>query len=92
MEINDDLLEMHISDALMRIRRDYERTDGQIYLSFSGGKDSTVLAELIKMADLPTNIAFVYSDTGIEFDAIKNFVKYYDYPNLVFSKPRKPYA
>ena len=45
MEINDDLLEMHISDALMRIRRDYERTDGQIYLSFSGGKDSTVLAE-----------------------------------------------
>ena len=31
MEINDDLLEMHISDALMRIRRDYERTDGQIY-------------------------------------------------------------
>ena len=92
MEINDDLLEMHISDALMRIRRDYERTDGQIYLSFSGGKDSTVLAELIKMADLPTNIAFVYSDTGIEFDAIKNFVKEYDYPNVVFAKPRKPYA
>jgi 3'-phosphoadenosine 5'-phosphosulfate sulfotransferase (PAPS reductase)/FAD synthetase len=50
------MLELAIEDAIFRIRREYERTEGKIYLSFSGGKDSTVLAHLIMMADLPTQI------------------------------------
>ena len=53
---NDIELELAISDALFRIKRDYERTNGNIYLSFSGGKDSTVLAHLIMMCDLEKNI------------------------------------
>ena len=44
------------------------------YLSFSGGKDSTVLSALIDMA-LPNNkIPRVYADTGIEFKKIREFV------------------
>ena len=44
------------------------------YISFSGGKDSTVLHHLVDMA-LPSNrIPRVYIDTGIEYNAIKNFV------------------
>jgi len=44
------------------------------YLSFSGGKDSTVLHYLLDMAIPNNNIPRVYSDTGIEFDMIKDFV------------------
>ena len=85
-------LEMAVNDAIFRIRRDYERTKGKIFLSFSGGKDSTVLAELIKMADLPTKIPFVFANTRIEFDATLRFVKNYDYENIVIVQPRKPFG
>lgn len=83
-------LELGIADALYRIERDYKRTDGQIYLSFSGGKDSTVVAELIKMSYLPTDIPFVFANTGIELNATLEHVKNYDYTNVVLVKPRKP--
>lgn len=86
------MLELAIEDAIFRIKREYERTNGQIYLSFSGGKDSTVLAHLIMMADLPTKIPFVFSNTGIEMDAISRFVREFDYPNIVIVKPKKPFS
>ena len=89
---NDIELELAISDALFRIKRDYERTNGNMYLSFSGGKDSTVLAHLIMMCDLEKNIPFVFSDTGIELDAIKIFVDEFPYNNIVKVKPRKPFS
>ena len=45
------------------------------YLSFSGGKDSTILHYLLDMA-LPNNqIPRVFVNTGIEYQAIVNFVK-----------------
>lgn len=44
-------------------------------ISFSGGKDSTVLSELIDIA-LPGNrIPRVFADTGIELQIIRDFVK-----------------
>lgn len=44
------------------------------YLSFSGGKDSTILHYLLDMA-LPNNeIPRVYIDTGIEYQMIREFV------------------
>lgn len=49
--------------------------EDNFYVSFSGGKDSTVLSALIDMA-LPDNkIPRVYADTGIEFNMIRNFVR-----------------
>lgn len=45
------------------------------YISFSGGKDSTVLSELIDLA-LPENrIPRVFINTGIEYKAIVEFVQ-----------------
>ena len=44
------------------------------YISFSGGKDSTILHYLIDLA-LPNNkIPRVYADTGIEFKMVRDFV------------------
>ena len=44
------------------------------YLSFSGGKDSTVLHYLLDLAIPNNNIPRVYIDTGIEYLYIREFV------------------
>lgn len=57
--------------------RDTIRKYGEenFYLSFSGGKDSTVVHHLLDMA-LPNNkILRVFSNTGIEYNAIVEFVR-----------------
>lgn len=45
------------------------------YLSFSGGKDSTILHYLIDMALPKNNIPRVFINTGIEYNSIVKFVK-----------------
>ena len=48
--------------------------EDNFYMSFSGGKDSTVLSALIDIA-LPNNsIPRVYANTGIELNMIRDFV------------------
>lgn len=45
------------------------------YIAFSGGKDSTVLSELVDLA-LPNNrIPRIYANTGIDFKAVSDFVR-----------------
>lgn len=83
-----EILKEKVNEAVERIRHAYEMTEGKIYLSFSGGRDSTTVAELVKMANLPTYIPFVFIDTKVEFNAILDFVHNYDYPNMVFLEPR----
>lgn len=49
--------------------------EDNFYISYSGGKDSTVLHELVDMA-LPDNrIPRVYANTGIELNMVRDFVK-----------------
>ena len=45
------------------------------YISFSGGKDSTIMSHMIDMAIPGNKIPRVYSNTGIEFNDIVSFVK-----------------
>ena len=61
------------------------------YISFSGGKDSTVVHHLVDMA-LPNNkIPRVFSNTGIEYNAIVEFVREIkrDDSRFVMIQPRK---
>lgn len=67
--------EFLLADRIQKIQS-VIRTFGEenFYISFSGGKDSTVLSALIDMA-LPNNqIPRVYADTGIELKLIRDFV------------------
>lgn len=62
------------------------------YLSFSGGKDSTILHYLLDLA-LPNNqIPRVFIDTGIEYNKIRDFVKELAEKDkrIVIIKPSKP--
>lgn len=67
--------EFLLQDRLQKIQQIIRKYgEENFYLSFSGGKDSTVLSALVDMA-LPDNkIPRVYVDTGIELDIIKDFV------------------
>lgn len=62
------------------------------YVSFSGGKDSSVLSALIDMAIPDNKIPRVYADTGIELNMVRDFVKEMKDadPRLVIIKPKTP--
>ena len=47
--------------------------DQQVYISFSGGKDSTVLSSLV--CSLKSNILHLFSDTGCEYPETLSFVR-----------------
>lgn len=67
--------ELLLQDRVEKIRQVISKYgEDSFYLSFSGGKDSTVLSALIDLA-LPNNkIPRVYANTGIELNMIKDFV------------------
>lgn len=67
--------ELLLQDRLQKIQQIIKKYgEGNFYISFSGGKDSTVLSALIDMA-LPNNlIPRVYANTGIELNMIRDFV------------------
>ena len=66
-------LEIKIIKTQQRIREWYEAWDGQVYVSFSGGKDSTVLLRLVR--ELYPDVPAVFIDTGLEYPEIRDFVK-----------------
>lgn len=61
---------------------DYYGENG-VYVSFSGGKDSTVLLHLVR--SMYPDIEAVFSNTGLEFPEIVSFVKEFD--NVTIIRP-----
>lgn len=66
-------LEAKIEKTKLRIKEWYEKYDGQVYISFSGGKDSTVLLDIVR--NIYPDVLAVYIDTGLEYPEIRDFVK-----------------
>ena len=64
-------LERKVRVTQTRIVEWYMRWGGQVYLSFSGGKDSTILLDLARRCY--PDIEAVYVDTGLEFPEIRSF-------------------
>lgn len=87
---NDDLkimqawpLERKIQVTQTRIIEWYQHYNGQVYVSFSGGKDSTVLLDLARR--IYPDIEAVFIDTGLEYPEVKKFVRTFD--NVTTIKP-----
>lgn len=79
-------LERKIQLTCERIKAWYEWWDGQVYISFSGGKDSTVLLDLVRNVCGYDEVPAVFVDTGLEYPEIRNFVKEFD--NVTWLKPK----
>ena len=58
--------------------------DDGVYVSFSGGKDSTVLLHIAR--EMYRNIGAVYVDTGLEYPEIREFVKQHE--NVEIIRPK----
>jgi len=67
-----------------RIIEFYEHYDGKVVISFSGGKDSTVLLNIARR--LFPNIRAAFSNTGLEYPEIQAFVKEHDNVDIVRPK------
>ena len=59
-----------------------------VYVSFSGGKDSTVLLHLVR-EEYP-NVEAVFVNTGLEYPEIQRFVKSFD--NVTILRPKMSFV
>lgn len=88
-------LDDRIREAQHRIEELWYETGGKCYLSYSGGKDSTVILALIKMCEeiytIPVGgVPAVFSDTGIEMGITIDFVRWVKesyYSNVQIIRP-----
>lgn len=55
-----------------------------VAVSFSGGKDSTVLLDIVRK--LYPDVKAVFSNTGLEYPEIVSFVKIFDNVDIVHPK------
>lgn len=78
-------LDLKISMTKARIRQWVnEFGEEGVYVSFSGGKDSTVLLHLVR--EMYPRVPAVFCDTGLEYPEIRDFVKTFD--NVTWLRPK----
>lgn len=76
-----------VSDKSPKLAEDEyidECYNGQVFVSFSGGKDSTVLLHIAR--EMYPDIEAVYVNTGLEYTELQQFVKTFD--NVTILRPK----
>ena len=73
----------------------HEFGEDGVYVSFSGGKDSTVLLHIVR--SMYPDVKAVFCDTGLEYPAVRAFVKGIDNvdvlkPKMTFKEVIKKYG
>lgn len=91
MPIKEDLtllqkqsLERKIRITQTRIIEWYLHYKGQVYISFSGGKDSTVLLDITRR--IYPDIEALFISTGLEYPEIEEFARTFDNVTIVRAK------
>ena len=73
--------------TIARLTEYYNHFGGKVFVSFSGGKDSTVLLHIARK--LYPDIRAVFANTGLEYPEIVEFVKTFD--NVDMIRPEMPF-
>ena len=76
-------LDKKIQVTTARIIEWYEHYNGLVYVAFSGGKDSTVLLDLVRK--IYPDVPAVFCDTGLEFPEVRQFAM--NTENVVVLRP-----
>jgi len=71
-----------------RIMEYYNNLNSKIYVAFSGGKDSTVLLDIVRR--MYPDVLAVFCDTRLEYPELRKFVK--TIPNVKWLYPEKTFA
>lgn len=66
-------LEGKIIMTQQRIQQWYEYWEGKVFVSFSGGKDSTVLKHIVD--NMYNDVPSIFVNTGLEYPEIQKFVR-----------------
>lgn len=66
-------LDRKVATSLTRIAEFANHFNNQVYVSFSGGKDSTVLLDLVHKIN--SDVPVVFSNTGLEYPEIQAFAR-----------------
>ena len=77
-------LEAKINMTKNRIRAWHEHWDGMVYVSFSGGKDSTVLKHIVD--SMYSDVPALFVNTGLEYPEIQKFAM--SQKNVVTVRPK----
>lgn len=80
-------LEQKINYSIIRIRDWYEHWQGDVFVAFSGGKDSLVLLDITRRIYPDTPAVFI--DTGVEWPEVREFVR--TIPNVIWLRPTMSY-
>lgn len=76
IEINEERYNVLSSDALEYISKDTNRYEfNSTFISFSGGKDSTVVSDLVMRALGTPKVMHIFGDTTLEFPETYEYVK-----------------
>ena len=81
-------LERKIQIAQTRIIEWISKNQSNVFVSFSGGKDSTVLLDLVRRVE--RSIPAVFSNTGLEFPEIRKFALSHE--NVIEVRPEIPFG
>lgn len=76
-------LEEKVTMTKLRIVEWYDYWEGKVFVSYSGGKDSTVLLHIAR--EVCPDIPAVYTDTGLEFPEVRQHA--INTPNVTIVKP-----
>jgi len=86
-ELQELPLDIKIKMSLDRIQEWYEAWNGQVYVAWSKGKDSTALLDLVR--SLYPEVPAIFCDTGLEYPEIRKFGR--DIPNTYTVRPVMPF-
>jgi 3'-phosphoadenosine 5'-phosphosulfate sulfotransferase (PAPS reductase)/FAD synthetase len=80
-------LDEKINLSIHTIERWYFQNDEKVFVSFSGGKDSTVLLHIVRR--MFPKVIGVFVDTGLEYPENRELVKKTE--NIIILKPKKKF-
>ena len=96
--ISEEEYQMNVRKAMERCEALFYETKGKCYISFSGGKDSTMLLRLYQMCyeigSIPSLPKAVFSNTGVEMRASVDFalwVRDNYYKNFEMIRPKEAF-